>query len=157
MKRALLIVDVQNDFCPGGTLAVAHGDRVVPIINRLMGRFELVIASKNWHPTDSVHFLRWPPHCVQNTPGAEFHPDLQQDPIAQIFLKGTRNIDDGYSAFEATNLDLATFLREQQVEQLFIVGLATDYCVKSTALDAVKAGFNTTVIRDAVTAVEGAR
>ena len=80
------------------------------------------ITSYNVCYTKLLRFLRWPPHCVQNTPGAEFHPDLQQDPIAQIFLKGTRNIDDGYSAFEATNLDLATFLREQQVEQLFIVG-----------------------------------
>lgn len=154
MKKALLIVDVQNDFCPGGTLAVAHGDRVVPVINHLMARFELVIASKDWHPAGSIHFQRWPPHCVQGTRGAELHPDLRQEAIAQLFLKGTRDKDDGYSAFEATNLDLAGYLREQQVDELYLVGLATDYCVKATALDAVQAGFATTVIRDAVAAVE---
>ncbi len=154
MKRALLIVDVQNDFCPGGSLAVPGGDAIVPVINALMPRFELVIASKDWHPAASVHFRRWPPHCVQGTPGAELHPQLHQTAIAQLFLKGTRDRDDGYSAFEATNLDLAAYLREQQVEELFVVGLATDYCVKATALDAVKAGFATTLVRDGVAAVE---
>lgn len=153
MKKALLIVDVQNDFCPGGALAVKDGDKVVPVINGIMDRFDLVLASKDWHPDDSVHFEKWPRHCVKNTWGAEFHPDLQVDKIDNILLKGTQNKDDGYSAFEATNLSLVDFLREQEVSDLYLCGLATDYCVKETALDACKRGFRTYVIADAVAAV----
>lgn len=151
--KALLIVDVQNDFCPGGTLAVPDGDKVVPIINDLMPKFSLVVASKDWHPQESVHFNRWPKHCLQGSHGAEFHPELDVQPISQVFLKGTRNIDDGYSAFEATNLDLAAFLRDKGVKELYVVGLASDYCVKESALDAVKNGFATYVVKDAVAAV----
>ena len=151
--KALLIVDVQNDFCPGGTLAVPEGDKVVPVINSLMDSFPLVIASKDWHPKDTVHFKKWPSHCVQNTPGADFHPKLNASKIKRIFLKGTRNKDDGYSAFEATSADLGEFLRNEEVTDLYIVGLATDYCVKATALDADKVGFETFVVEDAVAAV----
>ncbi|NLH29469.1 MAG: nicotinamidase [Bacteroidales bacterium] len=153
MKKALLIVDVQNDFCPGGALAVKDGDKVVPVINGIIDKFDLVLASKDWHPVDSVHFEKWPVHCVQNTYGADFHPDLQTDKIDRVLLKGTQNKDDGYSAFEATNISLADFLREEGVTDLYVCGLATDYCVKATALDACKLGFRTYVITDAVAAV----
>lgn len=153
MKKTLLIVDVQNDFCPGGALAVKDGDKVVPVINGIIDKFDLVLASKDWHPVDSVHFEKWPVHCVQNTYGADFHPDLQTDKIDRVLLKGTQNKDDGYSAFEATNVSLADFLREEGVTDLYVCGLATDYCVKATALDACKLGFRTYVITDAVAAV----
>jgi nicotinamidase/pyrazinamidase len=153
MKKALLIVDVQNDFCPGGALAVKDGDKVVPVINGIIDKFDLVLASKDWHPVDSVHFEKWPVHCVQNTYGADFHPDLQTDKIDRVLLKGTQNKDEGYSAFEATNISLADFLREEGVTDLYVCGLATDYCVKATALDACKLGFRTYVITDAVAAV----
>jgi nicotinamidase/pyrazinamidase len=152
--KALLIVDVQNDFCPGGALAVPEGDKVVPIINRLMDRFDVIVASKDWHPPQSVHFGKWPPHCVQNTPGADFHPKLQSKRIQQVFLKGTRNKDDGYSAFEATNDDVQRYLQSRGVSELYVTGLATDYCVKASALDAVKRNFTTYVVTDAVAAVD---
>jgi nicotinamidase/pyrazinamidase len=126
---------------------------VVPVINGIIDKFDLVLASKDWHPVDSVHFEKWPVHCVQNTYGADFHPDLQTDKIDRVLLKGTQNKDDGYSAFEATNVSLADFLREEGVTDLYVCGLATDYCVKATALDACKLGFRTYVITDAVAAV----
>lgn len=151
--KALLIVDVQNDFCPGGTLAVPEGDKVVPVINNIMDFFSLVIASKDWHPKGSVHFKKWPPHCVQDTPGGDFHPKLNTSRLKKIFLKGTKNKDDGYSAFEATNADLAAFLKKEKVDELYVVGLATDYCVKASALDADKNGFETFVVENAVAAV----
>src|SRR5579859_2188035 len=134
--KALLIVDVQNDFCPGGTLAVPEGDKVVPVINRLEDAFPLVVASKDWHPKDTVHFQKWPPHCIQNSRGAEFHPGLETAKIQETFLKGTYNRDDGYSAFEATSNDLEKYLREKGVMELYVTGIATDYCVKASALDA---------------------
>lgn len=151
--RALLVVDVQNDFCPGGALAVPQGDKVVPVINRLMDHFDLIIASKDWHPPQTVHFQKWPVHCVQNTQGAEFHPDLQSSKIEQVFFKGTGNKDDGYSAYEATNLDLGKYLKAKGVTELYVTGLATDYCVRASALDAVRNGFTTYVVTDAVEAV----
>lgn len=153
MKRALFIVDVQNDFCPGGALAVKDGDKVVPVINRLTDAFDLVIASKDWHPEHSVHFEKWPPHCVAGTTGAEFHPGLAAEKIDQVVLKGTDNKDDGYSAFEATDISLIDYLHGQGITHLYVCGLATDYCVKATAIDAVKNGFHTYVITDAVAAV----
>ena len=153
LLRALLVVDVQNDFCPGGALAVPEGDRVVPLINQLMEKFEIVVASKDWHPKETVHFQKWPVHCVSSTPGAEFHPQLQQGKIQQVFLKGTGNKDDGYSAFEATNLNFIEYLKQKQVTELYVTGLATDYCVRASALDAAKAGFKTYVVTDAVAAV----
>ena len=151
--KVLLIVDVQNDFCPGGTLAVQDGDEVVPVINQIMDRFDLIIASKDWHPPETVHFEKWPKHCVRNTPGAGFHPGLNSDRIDRIVVKGTENRNDGYSAFEATNLDLEEFLKDSGTTALYICGLATDYCVKSSALDALKAGFETNVLKDACRAV----
>jgi nicotinamidase/pyrazinamidase len=151
--KALLVVDVQNDFCPGGALAVPHGDKVIPVINGLMKQFDIVVASKDWHPLDSVHFKKWPPHCVQNSNGAEFHPQLATNGINEVFLKGTRNKDDGYSAFEATSDDLEKVLREKKVDDIYICGLATDYCVRASALDATKKGFRTFVVIDAVEAV----
>ena len=151
--RGLLIVDVQNDFCPGGALAAPEGDKVVPVINRLLDKFTVVIASKDWHPQKSVHFQHWPPHCVQNTRGSEFHPKLQSKNIQQVFLKGTRDKDDGYSAFEATNLDLNEYLKSKGVTELYLAGLATDYCVKASAIDAAKKGFRAFVVTDAVSAV----
>ncbi len=152
--KAMLVVDVQNDFCPGGALAVPDGDKVVPVINALMDRFWLVVASKDWHPSRSVHFGKWPVHCVHNTPGADFHPGIQSVKIKQVFLKGTKDKDDGYSAFEATNVDLTSYLRERGVTDLYVTGLATDYCVKASAIDAVKNGFKTYVVKDAVAAVD---
>jgi nicotinamidase/pyrazinamidase len=152
--RALLVVDVQNDFCPGGALAVAEGDRVVPVINALMEKFPLVVASKDWHPHASVHFGKWPVHCVHNSRGAEFHPKLNSVKIKQVFLKGTKDRDDGYSAFEATSADLAAYLKERGVTDLYVTGLATDYCVKASAIDAVRSGLKTAVVEDAVAAVE---
>jgi nicotinamidase/pyrazinamidase len=151
--KALLIVDVQNDFCPGGALSVPEGDKVVPVINKLMDRFDIIVASKDWHPPQSVHFDKWPPHCVQNTPGADFYPKLQSGRVQQVFLKGTRNKDDGYSAYEATNVDLERYLRSKGVSELYVTGLATDYCVKASALDARRKGFKTCVVTDAVAAV----
>lgn len=152
--KALLIVDVQNDFCPGGALAVPSGDRVVPVINALMERFSVVVASKDWHPRRTVHFDKWPVHCVHNTPGAEFHPGLRSEKIDQVFLKGTDANDDGYSAYEATNADLEQYLKDRHVEELYVVGLATDYCVRQSAMDAQAKGFKTYVVTDAVAAVD---
>jgi nicotinamidase/pyrazinamidase len=151
--KALLVVDVQNDFCPGGALPVPEGDAVVPVINRLMDAFPLVLASKDWHPQETVHFQKWPPHCIQGTWGAEFHPQLRTDKIQQVLLKGTGNRDDGYSAFEATNVNLAEYLRQHGVTELYVTGLATDYCVRATSLDALRHGFRTYVVTDAVRAV----
>jgi len=152
--KALLIVDVQNDFCSGGTLAVPDGEKVVPVINKLMERFAIIIASKDWHPERTNHFDKWPVHCVQNSFGAAFHPQLDDEKIQQVFLKGTGSEDDGYSAFEATNIDLEQFLRDHKIDDLYIAGLATDYCVLSSALDAHKMGFNVFVIEDAVRGVD---
>ncbi len=151
--KALLIVDVQNDFCTGGTLAVPDGEKVAPVINALMHHFELIVASKDWHPETTKHFDKWPKHCIQNTYGAAFHPQLNAEKIQSVFLKGTSNNDDGYSAFEATNIDLTQFLHHQQVTDLYLCGLATDYCVLASALDAHKNGFNVFVIDDAVRGV----
>ena len=151
--KALLVVDVQNDFCPGGALPAPEGDKVVPVINRLMDNFPLIIASKDWHPEITVHFDKWPKHCVQGTKGAELHPDLRQDRIDQIILKGAMNMDEGYSVFEGIDIDLEKFLRDRDVEALYVVGLVTEYCVKETAIDAQKRGFSTYVIKDAVEGV----
>ncbi len=146
---ALFIVDLQNDFCPGGALAVEDGDKIVPIINKIMKKFKNIYASKDWHPEESVHFDKWPKHCIANSYGAELHKDLKKEYIKEIFIKGTSNSDDGYSAFEATNKNLFKFLKQNKIKRLFICGLALDYCVKATALDSVKKGFETFIIIDA--------
>ncbi len=150
MQTALLIVDVQNDFCPEGALPTPKGDIVVPVINKLMDKFSLIIASRDWHPEETVHFNRWPVHCVKESHGADFPADLKREKIIQIFEKGTGSKDDGYSAFEATNKNLGEYLKENGVDELYISGLTAEYCVKSTVLDALKYGFKTFVIKDAV-------
>ncbi|HKO60614.1 MAG TPA: nicotinamidase [Pyrinomonadaceae bacterium] len=158
-KRALLLVDVQNDFCPGGALAVADGDQVVAPLNKLIKEFlqrgEPVFRSRDWHPRQTKHFTEfggtWPVHCVQNTTGAEFHPDLIDDPRIITISKGMGD-EDSYSAFDAT--DLALQLRNMGVEEVWVGGLATDYCVKNTVLDALKEGFPVKALKDAMRAVE---
>ncbi len=152
-RSALFIVDVQNDFLPGGALAVPQGDEVIEPVNALQLRFDLVLASKDWHPASTKHFDIWPVHCVRGTHGARFPEALKTERIQKIFLKGTGESDDGYSAFQATNEDLEAYLKIKGVRRLYVVGLATDYCVKATALDAVAAGFETFVVKEAVRAV----
>jgi nicotinamidase/pyrazinamidase len=157
-KRALIVVDVQNDFCPGGSLAVERGDEVVAPLNRLIKEFlargEPVFKSRDWHPARTKHFAAyggtWPVHCVQNTRGAEFHPDLLEDPRIRIISKGTGD-EDSYSAFDGTNL--ADLLRERGVTEVFVGGLATDYCVKNTVLDALREGFKVRALTEAMRAV----
>lgn len=158
-KRALIVVDVQNDFCPGGTLAVASGDEVVAPLNGLIEEFlargEPIFKSRDWHPAETKHFTQyggtWPVHCVQNTRGAEFHQDLIDDPRISVLSKGTGD-EDNYSAFDGT--DLAQLLRERGVEEVWVGGLATDYCVKNTVLDALRGGFKVKALSGAMRAVE---
>lgn len=154
---ALLVVDVQNDFCPGGALPVPHGDGVVAVANTLLSkRGWLRVASRDWHPANHCSFRAqggpWPPHCVQNTPGAEFHPGLNQEAIDLVVSKADRPDKDAYSAFEGTGL--AEKLRRRGVKRVFVLGLATDYCVKSTAIDAVRAGFRVFAVEDGMRGVE---
>ncbi len=152
-NSALFIVDVQNDFLAGGALAVPQGDEVIAPINALQKQFEWIFASKDWHPADTKHFDQWPVHCVRGTRGARFPETLHISRIEKVLLKGTGVSDDGYSAFEATNADLEFCLRSRGIRQLFVCGLATDYCVKATALDAARLGFDVFVVRAAVRAV----
>lgn len=152
--KALFIVDVQNDFLPGGALPAPGGNQIIPEINRLMGQFELVLASRDWHPGESKHFEQWPPHCIRNTSGAAYPDALDAGKIEKEFLKGTGNKDDGYSAFEATTEDLDEYLKNKKITELYVVGLTTEYCVKSTALDAIRKGYKTTVIANATAGVE---
>lgn len=148
--KVLLIVDLQNDFCPKGALPTPHGDRIVFVINKVLDRFDFVLASKDWHPINSIHFETWPVHCVRGTPGAELHPDLDTSKLDMVFLKGTDNKDDGYSAFEATNENLVEYLRDKRISELYVAGLTTEYCVKQTVLDALRFGFKTFLIEDAI-------
>ena len=158
-KKALIVVDVQNDFCPGGSLAVAQGDEVVAPLNRLIKEFldrgEPVYKTRDWHPAQTKHFAvyggTWPVHCVQDTAGAEFHPDLLDDPRITVISKGTDEAADGYSGFDGTNL--GQLLRDEGVEETWVGGLATDYCVKQTVLDAVRQGFEVKALADAMRAV----
>ena len=155
-KKALIVVDVQNDFCPGGSLAVAHGDEVVAPLNKLMKEFlnrgEPVYKTRDWHPETTKHFTAyggtWPVHCVQNTRGAEFHPHLLDDPRITVISKGFDESADGYSGFDGT--DLAQSLHDEGVEEVWVGGLATDYCVKATVLDARKEGFKVKALADAM-------
>lgn len=162
--KALVIVDVQKCFCPGGELAVEEGDKVVPVINQYTERFERlglpIYATRDWHPQMTKHFIEygglWPPHCVQNTPSAEFHPDLKLPNDVEIISVGIRPDEEGYSAFEGINEDGESFegtLRERGVLHLYIGGIATDYCVKETILDATRRGFKATLLVDAVKGV----
>jgi nicotinamidase/pyrazinamidase len=158
-RRALVIVDVQNDFCPGGALAVQHGNEVVAPLNHLAEEFlqrgDLVFKSRDWHPAQTKHFAAyggtWPVHCVQGTRGAEFHPDLIDDPRILLISKDKRDVDE-YSAFDRTGL--AALLREHRVEEVWVGGLATDYCVKHTALDAAREGFKVKALSNAMRPVE---
>src|SRR5215216_42893 len=158
-KQALIVVDVQNDFCPGGTLAVSHGDEVVEPLNRQIEKFlergEPVYKSRDWHPPVTRHFAdyggTWPVHCVQNTRGAEFHRDLLDDPRVRVVSKGLGD-EDSYSAFDGTTL--AEDLRRRGVREVWVGGLATDYCVKNTVLDALREGFRVRALSDAMRAVD---
>jgi nicotinamidase/pyrazinamidase len=178
MKTALIIVDLQNDFVPGGALAVKGGDEIVELINRLQPRFDMVVATLDWHPANHGSFaanhpnlrpfdqillgglpqVLWPVHCVQGTHGAVFAPELNVSRIAWLFKKGTDAGIDSYSGFfdnghrKATGL--GDFLRDNQVTDVYVAGLATDYCVKYTALDARKLGFSTYLIEDACRGVD---
>lgn len=175
--QALVVVDVQNDFCPGGALPVPRGDEVVPVINRLCRRFPLVVASQDWHPQNHVSFasnhpgkqvldvvevngqeqVLWPDHCVAGTWGADFHPGLDTRPVRFIVRKGTDPGVDSYSAFRDNRKGMVTglsgLLRELGVTEVMVVGLATDYCVAATALDAVELGFGASVFLPACRAV----
>jgi len=176
--KALLLIDIQNDFLPGGALAVASGDQVVPIANRMMSEFPLVVATQDWHPgnhrsfasqhpgrsvgdvidLDGVEQILWPDHCVQGSLGAKFAPGLNLDGIDHVVSKGTDIHIDSYSGFfdndhrKATGL--ANLLHDHGVDEVTLVGLATDYCVKFTALDAVSLGFKTRVLLDGIRGVE---
>ena len=164
-RDALVIVDVQNDFCPGGALGVPGGDAVVPVLNRYVQRFAAagapVFASRDWHPDKTLHFKAyggvWPPHCVQDTAGAEFHPLLALPSGAAIVSKGMDPSEDAYSCFQAETGDgmpFAAALGELGVRRLFVGGLATDYCVKFTVVDGVHEGFEMVVLADAIAAVD---
>ncbi|MBN2420269.1 MAG: bifunctional nicotinamidase/pyrazinamidase [Deltaproteobacteria bacterium] len=178
MKKALILVDIQNDFIPGGALEVKRGDEVIDIANRAMKYFDHVIATQDWHPADHKSFasqhkgklpgefiklkglpqILWPDHCVTNTKGAEFAPGLDTGSITKVIRKGMDKEVDSYSGFFDNAQDHATgledYLRSQGIDTLYIVGLATDYCVKYTALDARKLGFNTSLIIEGVRGVE---
>ena len=165
MKRkfqssALILVDIQNDFCPGGALAVAGGDQIIEAVNHLMPEFPLVISTQDWHPADHVSFKArggpWPPHCVQGTEGAELHKALNRESISHYFRKASSPDKDAYSEFEGTDeagrtLDEA--LKSHAVKRIYVVGLATDYCVKATVLDGLRHGYEVYAVTDAMRAV----
>jgi nicotinamidase/pyrazinamidase len=159
-RAALIVVDVQNDFCPGGALPVAGGDAVVPLINEYVEKLRLangpVIATRDWHPSDHCSFRErggpWPPHCIQNSPGAAFHPGLKLPPQTLIISKGTDPEREEYSGFARP--DLERHLRMLGVSTVLVAGLATDYCVKQTVLEACKAGFETVLLQDATRGVD---
>lgn len=164
-RAALLIVDVQLDFCPGGALAVAEGDAVVPVLNRYISLFwqrgTPIFASRDWHPARSVHFREnggsWPVHCVQETPGAEFHPKLLLPEGTIVISKGLTRWDEGYSALQGVTENGTPFpmlLRHMGLDRLYVGGLATDYCVKESVLEGLKEGFDVTLLADAVRAVD---
>jgi nicotinamidase/pyrazinamidase len=158
MPEALLIIDFQNDFVPGGALPVEDGDAIAPRVDELLdsGRFDLVVATRDWHPADHASFVEqggpWPPHCVQGTEGAELYPSLDRSRIDYIVDVGAGQEDEGYSGFEKS--DLAEILRRHEIDAVTVVGLATDYCVRATALDALREGLATTVDRAGVRGID---
>lgn len=163
-KKALLVVDVQNDFCPGGALAVPKGDEVVPVLNKYIGYFKKqklpIFTSRDWHPKQTRHFKKfggvWPAHCVQNTKGAQFHKKLALPKEAIILSKGMDSNEDSYSCFQSVDSNgtyFVTLLKILGVEELYIGGLATDYCVKSSVIDGLKSGFQVNLLLDAVRGV----
>ncbi len=177
-EAVLLVIDVQNDFCPGGRLPVREGDRVVPVINRIMGAFSQVIATQDWHPADHISFasnhegkrafdtitvygieqVLWPDHCVKGTEGADFHPALDADHFRLILRKGTNSLLDSYSAFfendRKTSTGLSSYLKGLGIHRVYLCGLAADVCVFYSAMDAVRAGFDTFFISDAARGVD---
>jgi nicotinamidase/pyrazinamidase len=176
--EALIVIDVQRDFCPGGALAVAGGDEIVPQINGLMAAFGTVVLTQDWHPADHASFaanqpgqapfsliemaygpqVLWPTHCVQGTPGAGFHPGLATGPAQMVIRKGFRSAIDSYSAFfendHTTPTGLEGYLRSRGIARLTLVGLATDFCVAYSAADAARLGFGVTVIESACRAID---
>ncbi len=160
-KDALIVADVQRDFCPGGTLGVPGGDEVIPMINRLVPMFGRWIYTRDWHPADHISFSdhpefrdgSWPPHAVQGTPGAEWCHGLEMPMNAILVSKADDPRREAYSAFQVDRFDLADFLRHWKVERVFLTGLTTDYCVRQTALDARAAGFTVYLVEDAVRGV----
>lgn len=175
--RAFILVDIQNDFCPGGALEVPGGDEIIPVVNALQKKFELVVATGDWHPPGHVSFasthgkkvgetirtngieqVLWPDHCVQNTWGAEFRSSLDTSGISRVFLKGTDPQIDSYSGFfdnqHLRSTGLEDYLKDKKVRAIYIAGLATNVCVQFTALDGVELGFETLVIEDACRGVE---
>ncbi len=156
---ALIIVDVQRDFMPGGSLPVPSGERVIPVINGIILDFKErkipIVASRDWHPENHISFKPrgpWPPHCVQGTRGAEFHPSLDLPDTAIVISKGTSADKEAYSAFQDTELEHT--LRKLGCKRLFVTGVATEYCVKETVLDALRRGFQVFVLEDAVKGIE---
>jgi len=165
LKKALLIVDVQNDFCPGGKLAVPQGDKIVPVLNKYIKIFSQkklpIFFSRDWHPQKTSHFKKfggiWPVHCVQNTKGAEFHPKLKIPKEAIIISKGMDPQKDSYSAFDGEDRygqSLYNILMILGIKELYIGGLATDYCVKATVLEALKRGFKVKLLLDGIKGVD---
>jgi nicotinamidase/pyrazinamidase len=165
LKKALIIVDVQRDFCPGGALPAEGGDRIVPALNRHIAEARViglpVYASRDWHPAVTTHFKEyggeWPPHCVQESTGAQFHPDLRLPEDAIVISKGDDPDRPGYSAFEgrtAQGTSLLADLQRRQIEWVFVAGLTTEYCVKQTVLDARRAGLRVSVLADAIGSIE---
>lgn len=164
-KPALLIVDLQNDFCPGGALGVPDGDRIVPRVNRTIRLFERrglpILATRDWHPKVTKHFKElggaWPPHCIQGTKGARFHPGLKLPKEAVVLSKGMDPEQDSYSGFQALNpagRDLESVIRDLGIDEIFLCGLATDYCVRATALDAMRREIRVRVLGDAIKGVD---
>jgi len=159
-KKALLVVDVQNDFCPGGALGIKDGDKIIPAINRYIKIFVSkklpVFVSRDWHPRKTGHFKKWPVHCVQNTKGAAFHPKLKLPKEAILLYKGMDSREDSYSVFQAKDQNGMAFpdlLRILGIEEIYIGGLATDYCVRFSTRDALKEGFKVKILLDAVKGV----
>jgi nicotinamidase/pyrazinamidase len=163
-KDALIVVDVQNDFCPGGALAVKDGDQVVPVLNRYINQFAKaglpIFATRDWHPEETTHFNTyggpWPPHCIQGSKGAQFHPGLKLPPDTVIISAGIGSDEDGYSGFlgiDDRGAKLVDLLRQRSIERIFVGGLATDYCVKHTVLDGLRERFKVVLLTDSVRGV----
>ena len=159
-KDALIIVDVQRDFCSGGALPVPGGEKIIPTLNKYIEKFSkagaLIVATRDWHPPNHMSFKDyggvWPTHCVQGTLGAEFHPDLRLPREVKIVSKATSADKEAYSGFDGTNLERE--LKDAGIKRVFVGGLATDYCVKSTVLDALRLGFETILLIDAIKGVD---
>jgi len=159
-KDALILVDVQRDFCSGGALPVPDGEKVIPVLNKYIEKFSkagaLIVATRDWHPPNHMSFKDyggiWPSHCIQGTLGAEFHPDLKLPREVRIVSKATSADKEAYSGFDGTNLERE--LKDAGIKRVFVGGLATDYCVKSTVLDALRLGFETILLVDAIKGVD---